>query len=139
VGFTRCNWEIKVVEDLKASNEGEKVPRFFCVRNRTFLSGTSYINIRKTDGAKCLFLKVNVFISQKMNTVQHQYIILFVSVVACFQHAALPAHRPPHTASVGLLRFRAFGTCGEPSQRSSITQDTVQSPASCRHATLSTR
>ena len=29
VGFTRCNWEESVVQDRKASNEGEKVPRFF--------------------------------------------------------------------------------------------------------------
>ena len=35
---------------------------------------------------------------------------LFVSVVACLRHAASTAHLPPHTASVGLLRFRASGT-----------------------------
>ena len=29
VGFIRCNWEESVVQDRKASNEGEKVPRFF--------------------------------------------------------------------------------------------------------------
>ncbi len=41
--------------------------------------------------------------------------------VACLRHAVPPAHRPPHTASVGLLRFRACGTGGirngQPSRR----------------------
>ena len=30
----------QVVEDLKGSNEGEKVPRFFCVRNDIGTFGT---------------------------------------------------------------------------------------------------
>lgn len=35
---------------------------------------------------------------------------LFVSVVVCLRHAAPTTHRPPHNRSVGLLRYRAFGT-----------------------------
>ena len=30
-GLVRCNWEIKVVQDLKTSNEDLKVPRSFYV------------------------------------------------------------------------------------------------------------
>jgi len=48
VGFTRCNWEESVVQDRKASNEGEKVPRFFCVHNITpYLSAHYYSAFQK--------------------------------------------------------------------------------------------
>jgi hypothetical protein len=42
----------QVVEDLKGSNESEKVPRFFCVRNRTHSIPAQFnILLMKTDGA----------------------------------------------------------------------------------------
>ena len=70
----------QVVEDLKTSNEGEKVPRFFCVRNRTFPSGTTQLFINENRRSRMGYNAVRKIMKK---TIVLATILCLIAIVGC--------------------------------------------------------
>ena len=72
-GLVRCNWSVKVVEDLKSTDEDEKVPRSFYVHSSP--EPQKYVIRIKTDGSM-------VYNRQQLKMKKKKLIVILVSALA---------------------------------------------------------